>query len=348
MTEIHTMSPIDLPPIEVRDGYSRFFGRYWSPLLRESDLIDGQPTSARLLDHALVVARLNGSIVVMDDLCRHFQAALSLGSVEQASCGRQVLRCKYHGWAFNNTGQCVEIPQLDEERRIPGDARVKTYPVQVKHGVVWVKLEESEAADVPEIPAAKEESLHVLPMQVTKWECSAIRMVLSALDDYHFAFLHEGVLGNRSRPQAPSRTINRYNTSLVSEFSVVQPANITNSPAGYAKAEASVDYTMKVDIPNVISLIKRNPLGTYVVWFATSPRSIRHTDVFWTVARSYDLEPDSDERVIKQESMIQGQDQPIVASQRPWVQTALPIRDVDDALVAYLKWLNELGCPTAV
>jgi hypothetical protein len=101
-------------------------------------------------------------------------------------------------------------------------------------------------------------------------------------------------------------------------------------------------------MPNVISLVKSNPRGVYVVWFATCPRSFRHTDVFWTVARSYDLGPGSDARVLDMESLIQSQDQPIVASQRPWASNPLPIRDVDNALVEYLHWLKELGCPNSI
>lgn len=337
-----------VPPSDIVDGYYRFFYRHWSPVILEKDVPNDEPISVLLLDQPLVVARLDGEVAVMEDCCRHFQTALSLGSVEHNACGTQVLRCKYHGWAFDKSGECVEIPQLNKDRRIPGDAKVQSYPVVIKHGIIWTKMENGSSCFVPDIPGQAEEGLHVLPTQVTRWDCSAVRMILSALDDYHFAFLHEGVLGDRSHPEAPERTISRVENSLLSRFSVVQPANITNAPTGYVGDEVKVDYTMRVDMPNIISLTKRNPLGAYVVWFATCPRSIRQTDVFWTVARSYDLEPGSDERVIQMESMIQSQDRPIIASQRPWISAPLPIRDVDDALVGYLKWLAEMGCPTSV
>jgi hypothetical protein len=116
----------------------------------------------------------------------------------------------------------------------------------------------------------------------------------------------------------------------------------------FTDATATVNYIMQVDMPNVISLVKANPRGVYVIWFAVCPRSHQHTDVFWTVARSYDLGPESDARVLEMEYMIQSQDRPIVASQRPWASAPLPIREVDDALVEYLRWLKELGCPNTM
>jgi phenylpropionate dioxygenase-like ring-hydroxylating dioxygenase large terminal subunit len=336
------------PPPALVEQFNAYFQRQWNPLVRVSDVPDDRPMAVRLLDRPLAVMKLNGNYVVMDDLCRHFQAALSLGEVERLECGQQVLRCKYHGWAYDTTGKCVEIPQLPQGRSIPGDAKVTTYPSVVKHGVVWVSIEEPKNA-VADIPLAVSLSgLHLLPMQITRWDCSAIRMILSALDDYHFAFLHEGVLGDRSHPAAPDRVIKRDDNALISTFSVTQPANVTNSPEGFADATATVDYTMRVDMPNVISLVKTNPRGVYIIWFAACPRSCLHTDVFWTVARSYDLGPESDARVLAMELMIQSQDRPVIASQRPWASTPLPIREVDDALVEYLRWLKELGCPNTM
>jgi vanillate O-demethylase monooxygenase subunit len=268
--------------------------------------------------------------------------------VDRGACGRQVLRCKYHGWAYGSDGSCVEIPQLRQGRTIPGDARVACYPVVEKHGIVWTCLDPDRGQAVPEMFLGGESGLRVVDVQVTRWDCSAVRMILSTMDDYHLAFLHEGILGDRSRPHAPERIIARDQQALVSRYSVLQPANVTNSTQSSAADISTVDYTVRVDMPNVISIVKRNPGGVYVIWFAACPRSFRHTDVFWTVARSYDLEPQSDARVIDMEALIQSQDRPIVASQRPWVGNPLPIRDVDDALIEYMRWLKQLGCPNTI
>jgi nitrite reductase (NADH) small subunit len=54
----------------------------------------------------LCVARLNGQITVMDNICPHQEGPLGQGMIEN---GRVV--CPYHGWAFDlKTGAELENP----------------------------------------------------------------------------------------------------------------------------------------------------------------------------------------------------------------------------------------------
>ena len=53
------------------------------------------------------------------DRCPHRRAPLSAGTVEDG-----VLRCPYHGWAFDGSGTCVEIPALGPDARVPARARL--------------------------------------------------------------------------------------------------------------------------------------------------------------------------------------------------------------------------------
>ena len=53
------------------------------------------------------------------DRCPHRRAPLSAGTVEDG-----VLRCPYHGWAFDGSGGCVDIPAVGTEGRIPSRARL--------------------------------------------------------------------------------------------------------------------------------------------------------------------------------------------------------------------------------
>jgi len=340
--------PHTAPPDQLIEQYYAFFRQQWNPLVKVSDIPNNRPLATMLLGQPLVVAKLDGIITVMDDLCRHFQAALSLGEIELLTCNRQVLRCKYHGWAYDTTGKCIDIPQLHDGRSIPSEAQVKTYPSVIKHGIVWVNFDSPDSTTIPDILSKGQSDLHLLDIQISQWNCSAVRMILSALDDYHFPFLHQGILGDRSQYHAPNRTIKREANTLISEFTTTQPANLTNSPKDFTDTNAIVDYKIRVDMPNVISIVKNNPLGVYVIWFSTCPRSFQHTDVFWTVARSYNLDLGSDAQVIEMESKIQDQDRVILASQRPWASNPLPIRDVDDALIEYLHWLKQMGCPSNI
>ena len=51
---------------------------------------------------------LSGTFGLVDRHCAHRRADLSYGFVEQKG-----LRCNYHGWCFDEQGQCIEQPYDD-------------------------------------------------------------------------------------------------------------------------------------------------------------------------------------------------------------------------------------------
>ena len=59
---------------EAIQGYYEGMRPFWYPVLRSEDLPESRPVSVELLSEELVLARLNGSVVALQDLCRHFQA----------------------------------------------------------------------------------------------------------------------------------------------------------------------------------------------------------------------------------------------------------------------------------
>jgi vanillate O-demethylase monooxygenase subunit len=111
-----------------------------------------------------------------------------------------------------------------------------------------------------------------------------------------------------------------------------------------------VTYTNYVT-PTTIRLVKAGPAGTYVIWHTASPLAYDRTAVFLHMARDFDLDPDHDQGYLEFEDVIQSQDRPVVESQRPWLlpplnsRLLLYIRPADLPLIAFQKWLEELGIP---
>jgi len=83
------------------------FRRYWLPALKSSELkADGDPVRFRLLGENLIAFRdTQGRVGVMDHRCPHRCASLFFGRNEEEG-----LRCVYHGWKFDVTGRCVDMP----------------------------------------------------------------------------------------------------------------------------------------------------------------------------------------------------------------------------------------------
>ena len=329
-------------------SYNEGLSQYWHPVMRAEDLLIRQSQLVKLLDKDVLLCRLDGKIAALSNLCRHFQASLSDGNIE-IGCERysgEFVRCAYHGWAFNGAGECVDIPQLPKDKRIPPAARIEAYEVQEKFGLIWVCLSSSPRRSLPDFPECDSTSMAATPIQYTEpWPSSVFRMVQSALDDYHFPWLHEGVLGSRDRPQPPSRIITQTEYQIHSQFVAIQPANVTNSTASSDDSSA-VDYEMIVDLPNIIRLIKKNSGGLYVVCFFPTPISYDRTGIFWRVFRTYDLGVEGDARIVEMEKFIQSQDRSHVGKQKMWAMNSFPLAGADDAIVAYLKGLENLGLPS--
>lgn len=348
--------PTSMPAPEAIDAYNVSLRPYWHPVYPADHLLDNQPVAVELLSEPLVIARLNGELVAMQDLCRHFQAQLSLGTVEEVGEHGACLRCPYHGWAYAADGRCVDIPQLAPGRSIPSQARVPSYAVREYAGLIWVSLDANPRFDLPELPELNDPAFRVGRLRCYEpWSASAPRIVLAALDDTHFPWVHPGVLGDRSHVAPPDHKVWREGQQLLTQYTIQQPANMSVATSKNTAAMQDVTYTNYLSMPTTIRLVKDSDDGRrYVIWLTTSPRRYNLTDTYWRVARNYDLDPERDEEYERFEDMVRAQDRPIVESQRPWLlppfwsKLELPLRPADLPLIEYHRWLDELGITIAL
>ena len=125
----------------------RYVRNCWYVAAWDSDLPADSPLAVTILDDAIVLWRDgSGEVVALEDRCVHRHAPLSLGRCESGA-----LRCMYHGLLFDAAGVVIEIPG---QPTIPPQARVRRYPVVVRHSWIWVWLGDAAAADVHLIPPA--------------------------------------------------------------------------------------------------------------------------------------------------------------------------------------------------
>jgi vanillate O-demethylase monooxygenase subunit len=313
--------------------------RLWHPVLVSSRLVEG-PVAAELLGRPLALWRVGGRAVCFDDICRHLGASLSLGTVTE---GR--LRCAYHGWTYDPAGRCVDIPAR-RGAPIPRDARVRSYAVEERYGLVWVCLDEPTGA-VPAFPEAADPAYRLTaPREYPAWRASAPRIVMGALDDTHFPWVHPGILGDPAHPEPPDHHAELEGDALVAWYETDQPAREFGAHA----ATEQVAYRNWAT-PSTIRLRKRSAVGTYVIFYAICPVAHDRSLVVLLTARDFDTDPAHDERYLSFEDGIQEQDRPVVESQRPWLlpplssRLSLYVRPADLPLIAYQRWLEGLGIP---
>jgi len=345
----------DGPSKEAIAGFYEGLRPFWHPVCEATALTD-KPLGRRLLGRQIVLARLEGEILALGDTCRHFQAQLSLGEIVQIG-GRAALQCPYHGWSFGAGGQCVRIPQLAAARKIPASANLPAFQAQERHGLIWVCLMPDAKHPIPDFPEYDDPAFRAVRIhEAEPTRTSATRMIMGTLDDTHFPWVHEGILGDRNRPEPPDHRASRAGNELIVQYETEQPASIATAATGDAAQQAPVKvlYTGHVGMPNVIRLVKDMDGKRLVIWLATCAVDFATSQNFWLSVRNYDLDPARDAVYEAMSAHVRAQDKPIIESQRPWLippfwtKIEMPMAPGDLPLMEYQKWLEELGISTGV
>ncbi len=166
--------------------------RYWVPVTFSSALPgpDCDPLRVRLLHEDLIAFRdSTGSVGLLGQHCPHRGASLFFGRNEE--CG---LRCVYHGWKFDVTGRCVDMPNEPPESNFKDKVRATAYPCEERAGIIWAYMGPAELK-----PALPELEWLVVPEShryVTRrlQECNWLQAMEGGFDVSHLQFLHRGDL----------------------------------------------------------------------------------------------------------------------------------------------------------
>src|SRR3979409_1817320 len=103
----------------------------WYPLAWSDELNPGKTLGRRFAGEPIVLYRgTSGKVFALEDRCAHRQVPLHLGVVSGDE-----LKCHYHGWSYDQTGKCVDVPYLGKERLPNG---VKSYPAREIDGLIFI------------------------------------------------------------------------------------------------------------------------------------------------------------------------------------------------------------------
>jgi phthalate 4,5-dioxygenase len=160
--------------------------RYWLPACLVSEVAepDGPPARVRLLGEDLVAFRdTAGRLGLIAESCPHRGTSLFYGRNEENG-----LRCVYHGWKFDVTGQCTD--QRSELHPFCEKIRTTSYPVHESGGIVWAYLGPAET--MTPFRDFGTESLTPPQVSVVKETvyCNWVQSMDGDLDTAHVSNLH--------------------------------------------------------------------------------------------------------------------------------------------------------------
>jgi len=170
-------------------NHEPLLAKAWHPVARCQE-VGETPLRATLLGEHWVLLRLEGQLVAFKDACPHRRCPLSIGHAN----GRTI-QCAYHGWSFDASGKCVDIPALGPESSLPPAAKLQEPAALTEHlGLIWL-APEPPLNQLPEVPEAQDQSFMQGDLAPRRARCSAGMMMDNFLDFAHFPFVHKDTFG---------------------------------------------------------------------------------------------------------------------------------------------------------
>src|SRR6516165_7831173 len=170
--------------------------RFWMPALIATELPepDCPPIRLRLLGEDLIAFRdTAGRVGLIQNHCPHRGASLFFGRNEEAG-----LRCVYHGWKFDTSGACVDMPNEPAESDFRTKVRAVAYPTQERGGIVWAYM--GPRSVPPLLPDLEANMVSDSNVTVTSQPANWMQILEGHIDTLHAGFLHYGSLRSEDQP----------------------------------------------------------------------------------------------------------------------------------------------------
>jgi phthalate 4,5-dioxygenase oxygenase subunit len=185
--------------------------RYWLPaaLSRELPDPDGSPIRVRLLGEDLVAFRTSSEDVgLVSAFCPHRRAPMFFGRNEEGG-----LRCVYHGWKFDRSGSCVDMPSEPADSLFKTKVQIESYPTWEGGGIIWTYMgPQSAIPPVPNFELVRVPDSHK-HVSKTFEDCNYLQALEGGLDTAHSSFAHNMNIKQRghlrTRDKAPQLEVER-------------------------------------------------------------------------------------------------------------------------------------------
>ncbi|MEQ9270065.1 MAG: Rieske (2Fe-2S) protein [Haliea sp.] len=132
-----------IPEQSPENGYDQ----NWHPICLAHEVGEGCIYGTEFMNGRVIVVRDgSGKPQVLSSYCRHLGADLADGEILDGT-----VRCLFHHWRYDTTGQCVGTA-LDDE--VPRQAKLFRFPTVETLGFIWAFKVTEPLYDPPHFPRA--------------------------------------------------------------------------------------------------------------------------------------------------------------------------------------------------
>jgi phenylpropionate dioxygenase-like ring-hydroxylating dioxygenase large terminal subunit len=212
--------------------------------------------------------------------------------------------CPYHGWQFGGDGKCTHIPTVDV-KKMPARAKVDSYPVEEKYGIVFAflgDLPEAERPPLREVMEFGKEGWRANQLVVFELDAYYERSIENGLDPSHNEFVHPAQGSPSMQQEFREKPLDMHDVPWGSEFLVRFDNKITDTRALVDDAEKVPEVTAGSGYigPNqMITWISFSEKQRFHQYFFEAPIDENHTRIFFVNMRNFMLKAENDGRLVK-------------------------------------------------
>ncbi|MEC9375427.1 MAG: aromatic ring-hydroxylating dioxygenase subunit alpha [Pseudomonadota bacterium] len=303
---------------------------FWYPMAL-SEEVTNAPIQSKALDQNFVLFRdSQDNPHCLSDVCAHRGGSLAMGKFKE-----DCIECPYHGWRYNSVGQCIYMPTIAEESKLPSRARVDSYPVEEIYGLVFAflgDLPEGERPPIMQLPQWGEAGWSVTKLEYD-WQANFERVIENGLDATHTEFVHPsaGLEGNFD----PSKIIDQKLIKSLwgSAYWMDTPGvEIEHGHHGPAHQWTFLSFKSKQFEGNFRFYSYIRPLDQHSV-----RRYLFH-------ARDFQLGEKMDKELVKTTLLFEQEDRPVIEAMRPYYsprdRSSELLLPEDEIMLSYRRYLD--------
>ncbi len=323
---------------------------FWYPIGKSDEITDDKPFRAQISGLPFVAFRDKaGEAHVLSDTCVHRGGALSEGWVKE---GRAI--CPYHGWEYSGDGKCTRIPSLGTDKP-PARARVDSYPVQERYGIVFAFLGDLPEEERPPIYDIEEYGTEgwKSELYILEVACYYQRSIENGLDPIHNEFVHPLQGAPMLSPENQRKKLPVTKIPWGSKFfmpfggKLTEDTNLSSDRTGEPESAAGSWHQGPNQLVTWIQFTKTDA-GDYTSfhqYFFEQPLDEGHTRIFFLNMRNWLLEDKMDQRIEEITLNIVGEDINLLEKlnpvRTPETNTKELLMPSDNAIVRYRDCLKE-------
>ena len=319
---------------------------FWYPVGRTEDVTD-KPAQVRLLGLPFVAWRdSRGTAHVMADTCVHRGGSLSKGWVKD-----DCIVCPYHGWRFEAGGKCRTIPSLGADGKIPARAKIDSYPVQEKYGIVFAflgDLPEAERPPIYEIPEWGQDGWRATPIDILEIGAYFERSMENGLDPAHNEFVHPSQGSPGLEPDYLKHGLNLQDAEWGTRFFVAfdEKTHQESEFTGLRASKKGVRAGSGNHGPNHLQTwINFSATNAFHQYFFEAPVDESHTRIFFINTRNCMMDPNMDARARDANLKVANEDIAVLTNLNPVRTPESNIKEIllptDQAVVKYREYLGQ-------